>query len=217
MCRVALLLMLPGGEESDSLLLSPDSTNVEPSCPVIQPEKQTAGSSTQMLRLETVESTAPIVETDVSSRVPTNHQLEDAELAKPTLEGMTRFRLRRCRFRPGCVYTRRPRCESEHPCCGFGATTGAEPGMDIGGHGHTSPPSPEGGGQTAREVVLANFIQSVTKPVQQPLLPPQQHGLVKPQKEKKRPSKPSRRSARLAATAWPRGDAQSKAKQGKCS
>jgi hypothetical protein len=34
------------GGESDSLLLSPDSTNVEPSYPVIQPEKQTAGSST---------------------------------------------------------------------------------------------------------------------------------------------------------------------------
>jgi hypothetical protein len=177
--------------ESDSLLLSPASTNVEPSCPIIQPEKQTTGSSAQMLRLETVESTAPTVEIDVSSRVPTNHQLEDAELAKSTLEGMIRFRLRRCHFRPGCVYTRRPRCESECPCRGFGAATGAEPGMDIGGHGHTSPPSSKGGGRTTREVALANFIQSVTKSIQQPLLPPQQHGLVKPRKEKKRLSKPS--------------------------
>ena len=111
------------------------------------------------------------------------------------------------------MYTRRPRCESERPCRGFGVATGAEPGMDIGGHGHTSSPSLEGGGWTAREVALANFIQSVTKPVQQPLLPPQQHGLVKPRREKKRPSKPSRCSARLAAIAWPRGDAQSKARQ----
>ena len=85
--------------------------------------------------------------------------------------------------------------------------------MDIVGQGHTSPPLPEDDGQTAHEVVLANFIQSITKPIQQSLLPPQQHGLVKPQKEKNRPSKPSRRSARLAAIAWPCGDAQSKARQ----
>ena len=85
--------------------------------------------------------------------------------------------------------------------------------MDIVGQGHTSPPLPEDDGQTAREVALANFIQSITKPSQQPLLPPQQHGLVKPRKEKNKPSKPSRRTARLAAIAWPCGDAQSKARQ----
>jgi hypothetical protein len=37
--------------ESDSLLLPPASTNVEPSCPVIRLEKQKAGSSAQMLRI----------------------------------------------------------------------------------------------------------------------------------------------------------------------
>jgi hypothetical protein len=55
------------------------------------------------------------MEIDASSRVPTSHQLEDTELAKATLEGTMRFRLRRCRFRLGYVYTRRPRCESERP------------------------------------------------------------------------------------------------------
>jgi len=85
--------------------------------------------------------------------------------------------------------------------------------MDIVRQGHTSPPLPEDGGQTAREVALANFIQSITKPIQQPLLPPQQHGLVKPRKKKKRPSKPSRRTAGLTAIAWPCGDTQRKARQ----
>ena len=85
--------------------------------------------------------------------------------------------------------------------------------MDIVGQGHTSPPLPEDDGQTTREVALANFIRSITKPIQQPLLPPQQHGLVKPRKEKNRPSKPSWRSARLAAIAWSCGDAHSKARQ----
>ena len=72
------------------------------------------------------------------------------------------------------------------------------------------PPSREDGG---REVALANFIQSITKPVQQPLLPPQQHGPVNQRREKKRPGKPSWRSARLAAIAWSCGDAKSKARQ----
>ena len=185
------------GGESDSLLLSPISTNVEPSCPV---------------EIDTnVEPSCPL-EIDASSPVLTCHQLEDTELAKATLEGATRLRLRRCRFRPGCVYTRRLCCGSEHPRRGFGAAAGAEPCMDIGGQEHTSPPSPEDAGQSARKVALANFIQSITKFVQQPLLPPQ-HGLMKPRREKKRPSKPSRCSARLAAIAWPRGDAQSKARQ----
>ena len=94
------------GGESDSLLLSPISTNVEPSCPV---------------------------EIDASSPVLTCHQLEDTELAKATLEGATRLRLRRCRFHPGCVYTRRLCCGSAHPRRGFGAAARAEPCMDIGG------------------------------------------------------------------------------------
>ena len=54
------------GGESDPLLLSPASTNAEPSCLVIQPEKQTTGSSAQMLRLEIVESTTPTLEIDAS-------------------------------------------------------------------------------------------------------------------------------------------------------
>ena len=110
------------GGESDSLLLSPASTNAEPSCPVIQPEKQTTGSSAQMLRLETVESTTPTQDIDASSSALTSHQLEDT-LAKATLEGATRFRLRRCCFRSGCVYTRRPRYESARPRRGFGAAS----------------------------------------------------------------------------------------------
>jgi hypothetical protein len=103
------------GGESDPLLLSPASTNVEPSCPVLQPEKQTTSSSARMLRLESMESTTPTLDIDASSHVLTSHQLEDTELAKVTLEGTTRFRFRRCRFRLGCVYTRHPRCESKCP------------------------------------------------------------------------------------------------------
>ncbi|CAD6246095.1 unnamed protein product [Miscanthus lutarioriparius] len=200
------------GGESDPLLLSSASTNAEPSCPIIQLEKQTIGSSAQMLRLETIESTTPTLEIDASSSSLTSHQLEDT-LAKVTLEGMTGFRLRRCRFRLGYVYTRCPRYESARPRRGFGAASGADPCMDIVGHGHTLPPLPEDDGHTTHEVVLANFIQSITKPIQQSLLCPQQHGLVKPRKEKNRPSKPSRRSARLATIAWQCGDAQIKARQ----
>ena len=120
------------GGESDPLLPSPASTNAEPSCPVIQLEKQTIGSSAQMLRLETVESTTPTLEIDASSSALTSHQLEDT-LAKVTLEGMTGFRLRRCRFCLGCVYTRHPRYESARPCRGFGAASSADPCMDIVG------------------------------------------------------------------------------------
>jgi hypothetical protein len=57
------------------------------------------------------------MEIDASSHVPTSHQLEDTKLEKATLEGTMRFRLRRCRFRPGYVYTRRPHCESKRPRC----------------------------------------------------------------------------------------------------
>jgi len=106
------------GGESDSLLLSPPSTNVEPSCSV---------------EIDTnVEPSCPL-EIDASSPVLTCHQLEDTELAKATLEGATRLRLRRCRFHPGCVYTRSLCCGSAHPRRGFGAAARAEPCMDIGG------------------------------------------------------------------------------------
>ena len=120
------------GGESDPLLLSPASTNAEPSYPVIQLEKQTTCSSAQMLRLETVESTTPTQDIDASSSALTSHQLEDT-LAKATLEGTTRFRLRRCHFRLGCVYTRCPCYESARPHRGFGDASSADPCMDIVG------------------------------------------------------------------------------------
>jgi hypothetical protein len=158
--------------ESDSLLLSLLSTNVEPFYPAIQPEEQTTGSPTQVLGFAAVESTTPPPEIAASSHVLTCHQLKNTELATATSEATMRLRRRRCHFRSGCVYTRRPRCGSERPHRSFGAAADAEPHMDIGGQGHTMPPSPEDGGPTAHEIALANFIQLVTVPVQQPLLAP---------------------------------------------
>jgi hypothetical protein len=119
--------------ESDSLLVSLASTNVEPSCPAIQLEEQTTGSPAQMLGLGTVEATTPTLKIAPSSHDLTCHQLEDTELTKATSEATTRLTWRRCRFRQGCVYTRRPRYGSGRPRHDFGAAADAMPHMDIGG------------------------------------------------------------------------------------
>jgi hypothetical protein len=117
--------------EYDPLLLSLPSTNVEPSCPAIQPEEQTIGSPAQVLGFAVVESTTPTPEiTASSSHVLTCHQLKNTEKAKATSEATMRLR-KRSRFRPGCVYTRRPRYGPERPHRSFGAAADAEPHVDI--------------------------------------------------------------------------------------
>ena len=68
-------------------------------------------------------------------------------------------------------------------------------------------------GVLEQEQASANFISTIISPIEQPLLHTCQQNQVKPRRTRKPPGKPTRRSARLAAIAWPMGHAQSRAQQ----
>ena len=68
-------------------------------------------------------------------------------------------------------------------------------------------------GVLEQELAAPSFIDTITHPIEQPLLHTCQQNQVKPRRTRKPPGKPTRRSARLAAIAWPMGDAQSRAQQ----
>ncbi|KAJ1263331.1 hypothetical protein BS78_09G175900 [Paspalum vaginatum] len=82
----------------------------------------------------------------------------------------------------------------------------------------TSPPSTPEPPPSAARTAATTFVEAITTPVAQPLLQPQNHQQMPPRKSgrngiKLRARAPSRRSARLAAISWPRGDIQSRARQ----
>jgi hypothetical protein len=105
------------------------------------------------------------------------------------------------RFHPGCVYHRRAKDAPGQPAPD---DTQAQPDSDT-------PVIP----QPAVESVATGFIDSLTRAQEQPLLQVHhnQSAPTRRAKKKKQPPAPRRKSARIAALSWPKGDAQSKARQ----
>ncbi|KAJ1278478.1 hypothetical protein BS78_04G082700 [Paspalum vaginatum] len=68
------------------------------------------------------------------------------------------------------------------------------------------PPATDAGG-------TSGFIESITRPATQPLLLQPQQDTSKQKGARKRTTVPARRSKRLAAIAWPRGNVQDRARQ----
>ncbi|KAJ1288461.1 hypothetical protein BS78_02G090900 [Paspalum vaginatum] len=68
------------------------------------------------------------------------------------------------------------------------------------------PPATDAGG-------TSGFIESITRPAAQPLLLQPQQDTSKQKGARKRTTVPARRSKRLAAIAWPRGNVQDRARQ----
>jgi len=121
------------------------------------------------------------------------------------------------RFRPGLVYTRRGARETGANCQRRRPVTEGLQQHHPGHNGPSHAGTPEvletaGQNSTTAAAGVSNFLEGISIPLPQPIL----QGPVRqpnPPQTRNRGAIPVRRSVRIAAANWPRGDTQARARQ----
>ena len=121
-------------------------------------------------------------------------------LTRPNLAGRGQAQ----RFRPGCVYTRRR--------IGAASVSGQRQSSDPIQVVEESVGDVCGSTMSDENLLALQFVTGISQPLPQPLLQVPSRCAGQPQRHK-RAMVPARRSVRIAARSWPRGDTQAKARQ----